>query len=75
MMVAFYKLERTVQKKHLDVVKETVVKNPKSFSDFNLTEEQIDMLAYSYCSNALYNSSNNMINSLMIQMEESNIIN
>lgn len=56
-------------------VRETVVNNPKSFSDFSLSEDQLSMLAYAYCSNALYNSSNNMINSLMIQMEESNIIN
>ena len=74
-MITFHKLEKVIREKHLTTVKETVVKNPKSFSDFTLSENQLNMLAYAYCSNALYNSSNNMINSLMIVMEDSNIIN
>lgn len=75
MVLAFHKLEKNVQERHLTTVKETVVKNPKSFSDFSLSDDQLNMLAYAYCNNALYNSSNNMINSLMIQVEESSIIN
>ena len=75
MIISFHNLEKTVRRKHITVVKETMLKNPKSFSDFSLSENQLNMLAYAYCSNALYNSSNNMINSLMIVMEDSNIIN
>lgn len=69
MTIAFHNLEKAIQEKHLMTVRETVISNPKSFSDFNLSEDQLNMLAYAYCNNALYNSSNNMINSLMIQME------